>query len=79
MNLSKALAVVAIGGIIAGCGGSNAAGDGAANPSDAAAGGEKHSCKGNGGCKGDKPADAPADGSAAGGEKPADAKTDAPK
>jgi len=72
MNFSKALAVVAIGGIIAGCGGSNAATDGAATPADAAAGGEKHSCKGNGSCKGEaKPADGTA-APAAGDAKPAD-------
>jgi hypothetical protein len=75
MNFSKTLAMVAIGGILAGCGGAAASGDGAATPADGAAGGEKQGCKANGKCSGEKPADAPADGAAA----PADAPADAPK
>ncbi|HRI64939.1 MAG TPA: hypothetical protein PK156_11885 [Polyangium sp.] len=75
MNFSKTLAVVAIGGILAGCGGGNAAGDGAATPADGAAAGEKHECKG-GKCSGDKAGGEakPADGAA-----PADKPADAPK
>ena len=78
MNLSKTLAVVAIGGILAGCGGSNAAADGAATPADGAAAGEKHECKANGKCGGDKAGGEakPADGAAA---APADKPADAPK
>jgi hypothetical protein len=78
MNFSKTLAMVAIGGILAGCGGSQAAGEGAATPADGAAAGEKHECKSNGKCGGDKAAEPkPADGAAtpapAGDAKPADA------
>jgi hypothetical protein len=80
MNFSKTLAVVAIGGILAGCGGGAAAGDGAATPADGAAAGEKHECKANGKCGGEKPADAkPADGAATPAPTDAAKPADAPK
>ncbi len=80
MNFSKTLAVVAIGGMLAGCGGGAAAGEGAATPADGAAAGEKHECKGKGSCSGDKAADPkPADGAAAAPAGDAAKPADAPK
>ena len=74
MDFSKTLALVAVGGMLAACGGGAAATDGAADPATAApAGGEKQGCKGEGHscapgkCGANKPAEgaAPADGAAA--------------